>query len=161
REIFPRFSPDGNWIAFSSNRAGNYDVFVMPAAGGKPRQLTFHSANDTVVGWSPDSKRIIFESSRNKGVFPSVATLFEISIDGGMEQPLATDWGSYASYSADGSKLAFTRHPGVWSRKHYRGSYAVDLWLMETASEKLAGTTEPVADAPAEVAGRLGGRSGP
>src|SRR5271166_4200998 len=44
RDVFPRFSPDGNWIAFSSNRAGNYDVFVIPAAGGKARQLTFHSA---------------------------------------------------------------------------------------------------------------------
>src|SRR3954466_6595499 len=37
REFFPRFPPDGNWIAFSSNREGNYDVYVIPAAGGKPR----------------------------------------------------------------------------------------------------------------------------
>src|SRR4030088_1320761 len=35
RDVYPRFSPDGNWIAFSSNREGNYDVFVIPAAGGK------------------------------------------------------------------------------------------------------------------------------
>ena len=80
-------------------------------------------------------RRIIFESSRNKGVFPSVSTLFEVSVDGGLEQPLATDWGSWASYSADGAKLAFTRHPGVWSRKHYRGSYAVDLWLEDVVSK--------------------------
>src|SRR5262245_62790005 len=39
RDIYPRFSPDGKWIAFSSNRYGNYDVFVMPAAGGSPKQL--------------------------------------------------------------------------------------------------------------------------
>src|SRR5690242_9053756 len=39
REIYPRFSPDGKWIAFSSNREGNYGVYVMPATGGKPRQL--------------------------------------------------------------------------------------------------------------------------
>src|SRR5262252_2503647 len=48
RDVYPRFSPDGNWIAFTSNRDGNDDVFVIPAAGGKPKQLTFHSANDTV-----------------------------------------------------------------------------------------------------------------
>src|SRR5438132_13469476 len=42
REIFPRFSPDGKWIAFSSNRYGNYDVFVIPAGGGTSKQLTFH-----------------------------------------------------------------------------------------------------------------------
>jgi len=136
REVFPRFSPDGNWIAFSSNRAGNFDVYVVAASGGKPRQLTFHSANDNVIGWTPDGKRIIFESQRNQGAFPNVATLFEISPDGGLEQPVPTDWGSWASYSADGSKLAFSRHPGVWSRKHYRGSYSVDLWLENIASKQ-------------------------
>src|SRR5436190_10703053 len=34
RDIYPRFSPDGKWIAFSSNRYGNNDVFVVPAEGG-------------------------------------------------------------------------------------------------------------------------------
>src|SRR5437667_10025496 len=71
RDVYPRFSPDGKWIAFSSNRDGNYDVYILPVTGGKPRQLTFHSANDNVVGWSPDGRKIIFESSRGAGVFPS------------------------------------------------------------------------------------------
>src|SRR5450755_5060672 len=69
RDVFPRFSPDGNWIAFSSNREGNYDVYVIPAAGGEPRQLTFNSANDDVVGWTPDGKKVLFASTRAKGVF--------------------------------------------------------------------------------------------
>src|SRR5580700_12243104 len=64
RDQYPRFSPDGQWIAFSSNREGNYDVFVVPVTGGEPRQLTFNSANDDVVGWTPDGKRIIFSSVR-------------------------------------------------------------------------------------------------
>jgi tricorn protease len=138
RDIYPRFSPDGSLIAFSSNRAGNYDVYVIAAAGGKARQLTFHTADDTVVGWTPDGRKVIFQSTRAKGVFPTVATLFEVPVDGGLEQPVPTDWGSWASYSPDGSKIAFTRHPGVWSRKHYRGSYAVDLWLMDVAAKKFA-----------------------
>ncbi|MBI5386454.1 MAG: PD40 domain-containing protein [Verrucomicrobia bacterium] len=136
RDVYPRFSPDGKRIAFSSNREGNYDVYVIATEGGKPRQLTFHTADDMVVGWTPDGAKIIFQSTRAKGVFPSVATLWEIAVEGGMEQPIATDWGSWASYSPDGTKLAFTRHPGVWSRKHYRGSYAVDLWLMDVAAKK-------------------------
>ena len=135
RDIYPRFSPDGSSIAFSSNRDGNYDVFVIPTAGGKPKQLTFHSADDNVVGWNPDGKHVIFSSVRAKGVFPSVATLFEAGIDGGTEQPIDTDWGATASYSADGKKLAFMRHPATWSRKHYRGSYAGDLWVMDIASK--------------------------
>ncbi len=94
-------------------------MFVIPVAGGKPKQLTFHSADDNVVGWTPDGKKIIFSSVRAKGVFPTVATLFEVSVDGGTEQPVPTDWGASASYSPDGKKLAFMRHPAVWSRKHY------------------------------------------
>ena len=135
RDVYPRFSPDGNWIAFTSDRDGNDDVFVISAAGGKPKQLTFHSANDTVVGWSPDGKNILFASSRAKGVFPSVVTLFEVAAEGGIEHPVPTDWGFWGSYSPDGKKLAFTRHPSVWSRKHYRGAYAADLWVMDVATK--------------------------
>src|SRR5450755_4861386 len=43
RDQYPRFSPDGQWVAFSSNREGNYDVFVVAVTGGEPRQLTFNS----------------------------------------------------------------------------------------------------------------------
>ena len=136
RDQFPRFSPDGQWIAFSSNREGNYDVFVVAASGGEPRQLTFHTADDHVVGWTPDGKRIIFSSLRGNGVFPTVATLWEVPLEGGIERPIETDWGAWASYSPDGGKLAFTRHPSVWSRKHYRGSYAADLWVEDLAARK-------------------------
>ena len=34
------WSPDGRWIAFASDRKGNFDVFVMPSSGGAPKQLT-------------------------------------------------------------------------------------------------------------------------
>jgi tricorn protease len=136
RDMLPRFSPDGNWIAFSSNRAGNYDVYVIPAAGGgKPRQLTFHSEDDQVVGWTPDSRKVIFVSTRGDGAFPELRTLFEVPLEGGQEAPLKTDWGAWASYSPDGSKLAFTRHPSEWNRQHYRGSYAADLWVMDVKAK--------------------------
>lgn len=130
RDIHPRFSPDGKWIAFSSNRYGNYDVFVMPATGGKATQLTFHSAPDTVVGWSRDSRRVVFQSSRGL-MFPGIPNLYEVSVTGGLEEPLPTDWGFWGSYSPDGKRFAFNRHPMVWSRKHYRGSYCADLWVMD------------------------------
>ncbi len=133
RDVYPRFSPDGQWIAFSSNREGNDDVYVIPAAGGKPRQLTFHSANDTVAGWTADGRKVLFSSVRGKGAFPTVATLFEVPLEGGAEQPVPTDWGASGSYSPDGKKMAFMRHPSVWSRKHYRGAYAADLWVMDVA----------------------------
>ncbi|MGA7237783.1 MAG: hypothetical protein WBY44_19005, partial [Bryobacteraceae bacterium] len=143
RDQFPRFSPDGSMIAFSSNRDGNYDVFVVPSTGGKPRQLTFHTAPDNVVGWTNNGKYVVFSSTRGVGAFPSVATLWEIPVDGGIETPIASDWGSSASFSQDGAKMAFSRHPGVWSRKHYRGSYAVDLWVEDLASKKFTKLSDP------------------
>jgi tricorn protease len=130
RDAHPKFSPDGQWIAFSSNRYGNDDVFVMPAAGGQAKRLTYHSAGDTVVGWSRDSKRVVFSSARGR-VYTGIPSLYEVPIDGGLEQPLPTDWGTYASYAPDGRQLAFNRHPAPWSRKHYRGSYSADLWLAD------------------------------
>jgi tricorn protease len=129
REVYPRFSPDGKWIAFASNRFGNYDVFVIPVTGGAPKRLTFHTGNDEVVGWTRDSTRVIFRAARGDGAFPSVAVLYEIPVSGGMEKPLPLDWGFWGSYSPDGKSLVFNRHPATWSRQHYRGSYAADLWI--------------------------------
>jgi tricorn protease len=135
RDIYPRFSPDGKLIAFSSNRYGNNDVFVIPAGGGPAKQLTFHSGNDEVVGWSRDGKSVVFRAPRGLGVFPNVATLHQISIDGGQEQPLPTDWGWSGSFSPDGKSLVFNRHPSTWSRRHYRGSFAADLWITNLAEK--------------------------
>ena len=136
RDIYPRFSPDGKWIAFSSNRHGNNDVFVIAAAGGAPRRLTWHTGSDDVVGWTRDSNSVIFRAARGDGAFPNVATLYQVSINGGQEQPLPVDWGYWGSYAPDGKSLVFNRHPAVWSRQHYRGSYAADLWIGDLASRK-------------------------
>lgn len=143
RDTVPRFSPDGKWIAFSSSRYGNNDVFVMPATGGEAKQLTWHSAADTVAGWSNDGSRILFTAVRGDGAFPSVANLYEVPVAGGLEQPVPTDWGSWGSWSPDGKRLAFVRHPQAWTRKHYRGSYAADLWVMDAAAKTYKDLRDP------------------
>src|SRR6202795_936011 len=56
-ESRPKFSPDGNWIAFTGQYDGNVDAYVMPADGGEPKRLTWHPDPDVVVGWTPDGKK--------------------------------------------------------------------------------------------------------
>ncbi|MET0464780.1 MAG: S41 family peptidase [Chitinophagaceae bacterium] len=63
-ETSPRVSPDGKWIAFTGRQYGNGDIFIMPVAGGDVTQVTYHSSNDEVTGWSWDSKSIYFNSGR-------------------------------------------------------------------------------------------------
>ena len=58
-----------------------------------------------------------------------MATLYQVPVEGGRETSLPTDWGWWGSYSADGKRFAFNRHPSVWTRKHYRGSYSADIWV--------------------------------
>jgi tricorn protease len=148
--VHPRFSPDGKWIAFSAARYGNHDVFVLPSEGGEARRLTWNSAGDTVVGWTPDSKRVVFSSSRGR-VYSGIPSLYAVPLDGSIEEALPADWGFWGSFSPDGKKFAYNRHPMVWSRKHYRGSYAADLWVLDVASRssrKLLDTDVPDAEKP-------------
>jgi tricorn protease len=70
-ETWPKFSPDGKWIAFSADYDGNMDVYVMPSEGGEPKRLTSHPRPDQVLDWSADGKQIIFRSSRESKNAPA------------------------------------------------------------------------------------------
>jgi Tol biopolymer transport system component len=74
---YPRFSPDGHWIAFASTRDGNFDIFTMTAAGEQIYRLTEHKGLDTRPAWSPDGKRIAFTSLRDGNY-----DIYIIDIDG-------------------------------------------------------------------------------
>jgi tricorn protease len=138
RDIFPRFSPDGKWIAFSSDRNGNLDVFIIPSKGGDAKQLTFHSADDNVLGWTPDSRNVLFSSQRGEDF---MAKLYTISVDGGLEHSAGPDMGIAGSYSPDGKKLAINRKGQVYWRKYYRGAYNTDVTVMDLASKKFTDLT--------------------
>jgi tricorn protease len=124
----PAFSPDGKWIAFSSNRHGSYDVFVLPVQGGKPRRLTYDSASDMVCGWSPDGKTVLFASTRGTD-FPTNYQLYTVPVEGGRVHRLPLDQGKEAVYSPKGDQIAYVRGHGLWYRKGYRGSSNDDVWV--------------------------------
>src|SRR5947208_2041552 len=64
-DYMPVWSHDGKWIAFASDRYGNFDVYIMPSAGGEAKRLTYNSANDYPYDFSPDDKKILFGTNRN------------------------------------------------------------------------------------------------
>jgi TolB protein len=66
-DYWPVWSPDGKRIAFTSNRDGNYDIWLMNADGSAPRNLTQHRAQDNYAAWSPDGKKMAFISNRGGG----------------------------------------------------------------------------------------------
>src|SRR5262249_31948467 len=103
RDIAPRFSPDGRFVAFSSDREGALDVYLMPAAGGAVKRLTVHSADDQVLGWAPDGRSVLFASQRNEGW---MTKLYTVSIDGGIARSAGPDMGVAGSFSPDGTRLA-------------------------------------------------------
>ena len=60
--VFPHFSPDGRWIAFSATKEGTANVYCIPAEGGEVRRLTYHNVPTVVTGWTPDSRSVLFRS---------------------------------------------------------------------------------------------------
>jgi tricorn protease len=127
-DIAPVFSPDGRWLAFSSNRHGSYDVFVVPVQGGRPRRLTFDSAADLVNGWSPDGKEILFASTRSI-TYPPSFELYAVPVEGGRVRRISVAEGKEGVYSPAGDQIAYVRGPGTWYRKGYRGSSNDDIWI--------------------------------
>ena len=139
RDVYGRFSPDGKWIAFSSERNGNLDVYLIPAGGGNAKQLTTHSADDVVLGWSSDSRSVLFSANRGEDFMPQ---LYLVSTEGGMPWKAGTDMGVQASYSPDGKRLAYNQKSQVYWRKFYRGSYQSDIMIMDVAAKKFTQVTD-------------------
>ncbi|MFN2577701.1 MAG: S41 family peptidase [Pyrinomonadaceae bacterium] len=139
RDAYPRFSPDGKWIAFSSDRNGNLDVFVIPATGGAAKQLTHHSADDVVLGWTPDGSGVLFSSQRGEDF---MGLLYVVNVNGGMPWRAGPDMGNAASFSPDGKRIAYNPKGQVYWRKYYRGAYATDVWVEDVSTKKFSQLTD-------------------
>jgi tricorn protease len=151
-ELFAKFSPDGKWIAFTGQYDGDEQVYVMPATGGVPKQLTFYPArgpfpprwgyDNQVYGWTPDGKSVFFRSLRD-GWDHGDSRIYTVPVAGGLAEPLPMPKSGGADLSPDGQQVVYTpfaRDFRTWKR--YQGGWAQDLWIFDLASRKVRKITD-------------------
>jgi tricorn protease len=141
-EMFPRFSPDGNWIAFTGQYDGNTEAYLMPASGGVPKRLT-HTAtldrddvsdrmgpNNIVMTWK-DNQTLVMRSRRTEWN-DFLGQLYLVSTQEAPLEQLPLPRGGWCSFSPDKKKLAYNRvfrEFRTWKR--YRGGQADDIWIYD------------------------------
>ncbi len=128
----PHFSPDGKWLAFSAEYAGNVDVYVIPSAGGEPKRLTWHPGADTVEGWTPDGKNVVFASARATAAPSAAPRFWTVPVEGGVEEPMALPRAYQGKISPDGARIAY-RMNNSWDeeRRNYRGGQNRPIWVVD------------------------------
>src|SRR5262252_949684 len=130
-ETLPFFSPDGSTVAFTGEYDGNRDVYAVPAAGGVPRRLTYHPSDEFVGGWTPDGKKIFFTSAGSNFIHFE-DQLYTVPVEGGMPTMLPLPIAEDASYSPDGTHIAYVPHP-KWQEawKRYHGGQTTPIWIAD------------------------------
>lgn len=140
----PVWSPDGKQIAFSSDRHGNFDVFIIPAQGGQAKRLTFNSANETPEAFSADGKKVLFSASiqdpAKSAMFPmgTLSELYSVPVTGGATvQVLGTPALRLSNVDKNGSFLYQDRKgfEDEW-RKHHTSSVTRDIWRYDAKTGK-------------------------
>ncbi len=134
-ERSPMLSPDGQTIAFTSNRSGANAVYTVSVEGGTPKRLTWHPSGATVAGWTPDGKQILYASGRDYAPKPS-NRLWTISKEGGVPTMVSEQRGAKGSFSPDASKVVID----VISRwetefRNYRGGQNTPLVILNLADQ--------------------------
>lgn len=152
-EEFPKFSPDGQWIAFTGQYDGNDQVYIMPSTGGEPKRLTYYptvagaprrGVDAQVLGWTPDGKQVMFRSKRDSDEVDSLTNIYLVSVDGGLPVGIGTPVAGAGDLSPDGVRLVYSplfrdfRH---WKR--YEGGWAqyLVIYNRETKEFKQIPTT--------------------
>ncbi|HSB94158.1 MAG TPA: hypothetical protein VLC28_13635, partial [Flavitalea sp.] len=104
----PHFSPDGSTIAFSSDRTGVSQVYIVPAAGGDPKRLTSYPSPSQPRGWTPDGKSVIYASGRESAP-TGYNRLWSVSSNGGPSTVLPAPWAFDGKHSPDSKKMIIDR----------------------------------------------------
>jgi tricorn protease len=142
QELFPRFSPDGKWIAFTGQYDGDEQVYIIPSEGGIPKQLTYYPArgplaprwgyDNQVYGWSPDGKKVLFRSLRDANGGKVETALYTVGTEGGLPEKLPMPSSGAGDFAPDGNNIVYSplfRDFRTWKR--YEGGWAQDLYIFD------------------------------
>jgi tricorn protease len=137
-ESNPRVSPDGKWLAFTSNQYGNNDVYTMPLGGGDIKQITFHSANDVMNCWGWNSQTIYFSSNRYNR-----EAAYKVGINGGTPQRIFNDYLFSFDHNIAGhpttGEIFFNdtwESSSQQQRKRYKGPFNPDIQSYNPATKQ-------------------------
>lgn len=134
-ETNPIWSPDGKWVAFSSDRNGNFDVFAIPVEGGSVRQITYSGLDEVATDWSPDGEWIAFTGRRDS----PWTGIFLVNVNTLRFKLVAEDYQGFRNprFSPDGKRIVAERYGFPWTRPRYFGSAAAQLVMVEVATGKV------------------------
>lgn len=149
-ESNPVWSPDGQKIAFASDRNGGRDVFVMSANGGMALRLTCNSANETPEAFTPDGKYVVYSASiqdpAKSAMFPTgvMSELYKVSADGGRPMQVIATPALNISYLPDGESFVYEDVKGFEDefRKHHTSSVTRDIWKYDATTGHHANLTD-------------------
>ena len=133
----PLWSPDGKRLAFSSDRRGSDDIFVMPATGGTPVRITTHSGSETPLAWL-DGSKLLFSARLQPSVSaaqgPFQSQVYVVDVDADSPRPSLYVSLPMTSASADAAgRILYGDKKGYEDilRKHERSSGTSDIWLKD------------------------------
>ena len=135
-ESNPHLSPDGKWIAFSSNRSGSNSVYIVSINGGEPKRLTWHPNGSSVRGWTNDGKSVLYASSRETAPRP-YNRLWTVPVKGGAPTLISKQWGFDGSFSHNAKQMIIdkmSRWDSEW--RAYRGGQNTPLIILDIKTSK-------------------------